>query len=50
MTYEGHSSRRSSRVLQALVVLTIVLVAFWAINGGLEEIPANQTETAAVSG
>lgn len=49
MTYEGHTSRRSNRVLLALVVITIVAVAFWAVNGGLEEIPVNQTGAATVS-
>ena len=40
MTYEGHSTRSANRVMVALVIVTILIVAYWATNGGLEEIPA----------
>lgn len=49
MTYTGNSSRATNRVLIALVVVTIAIVAFWATNGGLDEIQVAQTETAVVS-
>ncbi len=49
MTYEGEPSRRSNRVLQALVVVTIALVAFWAVTGGLEQIQVNDVNTATVT-
>ena len=38
LTYEGQVAGRSNRVLILLVVITILLVAYWAINGGLDEI------------
>ncbi|HXV72152.1 MAG TPA: hypothetical protein VEB69_12235 [Acidimicrobiia bacterium] len=50
MTHRGQAARRTNRVLIGLVVLTIAAVAFWAANGGLEEIPGSQQGTAAVSG
>ena len=33
----------------ALVLITIAVVAYWAVNGGLEEIPVNDQGTTAVS-
>lgn len=48
MTYTGNSTRTTNRVLIALVVVTIAIVAFWATNGGLDEIQAAETESAVV--
>lgn len=48
MTYTGNSSRATNRVMTVLVVMTIVIVAFWAMNGGLDEIQMAETETAVV--
>ena len=45
MTYEGHA-RGSNRVLIALVVITIFVVAYWAANGGLDQIPTTEQEQA----
>jgi len=33
----------------ALVLITIVLVAYWAMNGGLDEIPVTHAEAQTVS-
>ena len=49
MTYEGRQQRASNRVLMALVVLTIVVVAIWAVGGGLEAIPVTEVESAVVT-
>lgn len=49
MTYTGNTSRTTNRVMIALVVVTIAFVAFWAMNGGLDEIQVAETETAVVS-
>lgn len=49
MTYTGNSKRPTSRVLNALVVVTIAIVAVWAMTGGLDEIQVTETETAVVS-
>lgn len=49
MTYVGSSSYSSKRVLIALVVVAIAVVAFWAVNGGLDEIPAAEAETVVVT-
>ncbi len=48
MTYTGNSSRTTNRVMIALVVVTIAIVAFWATNGGLDEIQVVETETPVV--
>ncbi|MFZ0013774.1 MAG: hypothetical protein WAL25_06610 [Acidimicrobiia bacterium] len=50
MTYEADSTRRSNRVLIALVVITIAVVAFWAVSGGLESIQVTEGQTATVAG
>lgn len=49
MTYEGRHQRASNRVLTTLVVLTIVVVAIWAVGGGLEAIPVTEVESAIVT-
>lgn len=49
MTYTGNPTRATNRVLIALVVVTIAIVAYWAMNGGLDEIQVAETETAVVS-
>lgn len=49
MTYAGNSSRSSNRVLIALVIITITVVALWAMSGGLDEIPASEAETVVVT-
>lgn len=48
MTYEGRQARASNRVLSALVIVTIVVVAFWAVRGGLESIPVTEAESVVV--
>jgi len=48
LTYEADSTRRSNRVLIALVVITIAVVAFWAVSGGLESIQVTEGQTATV--
>jgi hypothetical protein len=35
--------------LIALVVVTIVVVAYWAVNGGFDQIPVTQTGTVTVT-
>ncbi|HSM45466.1 MAG TPA: hypothetical protein VK969_10660 [Acidimicrobiia bacterium] len=49
MTYRDSSSRSSNRILVALVVISIVVVAWWAINGGFDEIQATDSEAAVVA-
>ena len=49
LTYIARSSRTSNRVLIVLVVMTIVVVAYWAVNGGFDEIPVTQTGTVTVT-
>lgn len=43
MTYEGNAARVGNRVMKVLVIITIVLVAYWAVNGGLDEIEVADT-------
>lgn len=45
MTYQGHGARRTNRVLIVLVVVTIAVVALWAVNGGFQEIPVAEQST-----
>lgn len=49
MTYVGNGSRSANRVLIALVIITILVVAVWAMRGGLDEIQATETDTVVVS-
>jgi hypothetical protein len=49
LTYTGNTSRSTNRVLTVLVVITIVIVAMWAMSGGLDEIQAGQPEPAVVA-
>lgn len=49
MTYTGNSTRASNRVLTVLVVITILVVAWWGMSGGLDEIQSTHVETAVVS-
>jgi hypothetical protein len=49
MTYRGHSTRTANRVLIALVVVTIAIVALWAVNGGLDQIPVTPAENVNVT-
>lgn len=39
MTFQGQPVGSGSRVLRALIVITIALVAYWAATGGLDQIP-----------
>jgi hypothetical protein len=48
LTYTGNTSRSANRVLTALVAITIVLVAWWAISGGLDEVQTTGTEQVVV--
>ena len=51
LTYQGHSTRAANRVLIALVVVTIAIVALWAMSGGLDEIRvSDDSGTVTVSG
>lgn len=38
MTFQGEPDRSGSNLLKTLVVITIILVAYWAANGGLDQI------------
>lgn len=49
MTYEEHSTRATNRVLMALVLVTVLVVAFWAVNGGLDEIVVAESNQATVA-
>jgi hypothetical protein len=49
MTFRGQSTRATNRVLTGLVLITILVVALWAINGGLDQIPVIETETDTVT-
>lgn len=49
MTYRGQPVGSGSRVLRALVVITIALVAYWAATGGLDEIPAPNIGNASIT-
>lgn len=49
MTYESRATRATNRVLMGLVVMTILIVAFWAVNGGLDEIALTETEQVTVT-
>jgi hypothetical protein len=49
LTYSGNTSRSTNRVLATLVIITIVIVAMWAMNGGLDEIQAVDAEPAVVA-
>lgn len=43
VTFQGESTRSGSNVLKTLVVITIVLVAYWAASGGLDRIEVPST-------
>ena len=49
LTYEDQADRRANRVLIVLVVITIAVVAFWGVNGGLENVPVTD-ESANITG
>jgi hypothetical protein len=49
LTYTGNTSRSSNRVLTFLVVITIGIVAMWAMTGGLDEIQAGESEPVVVA-
>jgi hypothetical protein len=49
LTYTGNTSRSTNRALTVLVVITIVLVALWAMSGGLDEIQASENEPVVVA-
>lgn len=49
MTYGGPTSRSSNRVLILLVVVTIAIVALWALGGGFDAIPETEAETVVVT-
>ena len=48
MTFEGEATKSSTRTMKILVVVLIIWVAYWATNGGLEQIavPENAGSTA----
>jgi hypothetical protein len=48
VTYKTETGRGSNRIMQSLVVLFIVWVAFWASTGGLERMLTEDTTTAVV--
>lgn len=35
--------------MMALVIITVLMVAFWAVNGGLDDIVVTDTEQATVT-
>lgn len=45
LTYRGQPAGSGARVLRALIVLTIALVAYWASTGGLDQIPVADNST-----
>lgn len=49
MTYTGEPTRSSNRVMIALVVVTIAIVALWGMTGGLDEIQPAEAEMVTVS-
>lgn len=49
MTYESRATRATNRVLMALVLITVLLVAYWAVNGGLDEIAVTEPEQVTVT-
>jgi len=49
LTYTGNTSRSTNRVLTTLVVITIAVVAMWAMTGGLDEIQVSEPEPVVVS-
>lgn len=49
MTYAGSPSPSINRVLITLIVITILIVAWWAMSGGLDQIAVTGAETAVVS-
>lgn len=44
MTFEGDSSVSGSTFLKGLVVVAILLAAWWGASGGLDSIPVPVTE------
>lgn len=49
MTYEARATRSANRVLMGLVIVAVLIVAFWAVNGGLDEIAATESEQVTVT-
>lgn len=49
MTYVGNSARSTNRVLIALIIVTVLVVALWAMTGGLDQIAVAEAETVVVS-
>lgn len=49
MTYDRRATLVTNRVLMALVVITVLIVAFWAVNGGLDEIAVPEPGQATVT-
>lgn len=51
MTQVGivNTSRSANRVLTALVILAIAIVAIWAVAGGLDQILTGSSEPVVVS-
>ncbi|MGD2060981.1 MAG: hypothetical protein PVF87_08965 [Acidimicrobiia bacterium] len=43
MTYQSRATRATNRVMMALVLITVLIVAFWAVNGGLDDIVVTET-------
>lgn len=49
MTYNGQPTRSTNTVMKVLVIIAIVWVAFWAVNGGLEEITVPETSASSTT-
>lgn len=49
MTYHGEPSRSTNTVMKTLIVVAIVLVAYWASTGGLDRIGVPESATAVTS-
>jgi len=39
VTYDGQPTRTGNNILRVLVIVTITWVTWWAVTGGLDQIP-----------
>jgi hypothetical protein len=49
MSYEGDPTRSGSGLLKTLVVIAIIVIAYWASTGGFESIEVPTSTTTPVS-
>lgn len=45
MTYDGQPTRAATNLMKALVIITIIWVAYWAATGGLDRIVVSGAAT-----